>query len=208
MNMKDYTEILIILDRSGSMISCASDTIGGFNSYIQEQQKSNPTARLSLITFSSSPKTIYENVSVKDIDELKDYVPMGSTAMYDAVGMGITKLGQRLNEMPENDRPNKVICVIITDGEENDSRKYNQQQIKDMITEQTNKYNWEFVYLGANQDSWEVSKSIGIMASNTANYDVRNTEQIYGYLSAATTGSARGTRKMAFTAAEYSALVK
>lgn len=165
----NFTDITVILDRSGSMSSVANDVIGGFNKFIESQKKVKGTALMSLVQFDNEYESVYEGIDIKEVKEL-NLVPRGMTALLDAIGRSITETGERLNNMKKNKRPDKVICVIITDGEENASKEYNKQQISEMIKHQTSIYNWEFVFLGANQDAINEANSIGINMKNAINY--------------------------------------
>jgi hypothetical protein len=181
------TDITIILDRSGSMASVAHDTIGGFNTFLRDQQQVPGKATLTLNQFDDICERVLDAVDIgkaKALDQTT-FVPGGSTALLDAIGTSIQDTGKRLETMAEYDRPQKVICVIITDGEENSSKKFTQQQINDMISEQRDKYQWQFVFLGANQDAISSASSIGINAANAMTY-ANNTQGVassYGSLS-------------------------
>lgn len=170
---KDKTELVFILDRSGSMQQLTADTIGGFNSTIEKQKKIEGECNVSLILFNDEVNTIYENKNVNEINELDTdtYYAAGMTALLDAVGMTIDKVGARLRETPENERPEKVIFVITTDGAENSSKEYTSDRIKEMVSHQEEKYSWEFLFLGANIDSFTIGSGYGFNFVNIANYD-------------------------------------
>lgn len=170
--MKNATDITIILDRSGSMASIADDTIGGFNSFIEDQRKEPSPATVSLIQFDDKYEPNYEGVPLSDVAPLtrETFVPRGLTALNDAVGRTVIATGERLAAMPESERPDKVVCVIITDGQENRSVEYSAARVKALIEEQTAKYGWLFVYLGANVNAFAESAKLGISAANAANY--------------------------------------
>lgn len=172
---KDLTEIIFILDKSGSMQSVVDETIIGFNTFINDQKKLPGEAKLTLKLFSTygHEEIIYDGTPVQECENLSFliYVPNGFTALLDAIGNTIKEVGERLNKTKEDERPEKVIMVILTDGQENDSRKYSSDRIKSMIEHQTSKYSWEFVYLGANQDAFANSALIGISGKSTMNYD-------------------------------------
>lgn len=186
---KDTTLIAVVLDRSGSMSSCRDDTIGGFNTFLSEQRKQPGEALITLTQFDDVYDIVYSKQNIKHTADLTEatYVPRGNTALLDAIGRTINDVGAQLKALPESERPSKVIFVIITDGQENASREYNRQRIMDMITHQRDKYNWEFVYLGANQDAITVATNYGILATNAVGY----------------TSSGKGTRS-AFSAASKS----
>ena len=167
--MRDnLTEIVFILDRSGSMSGLTDDTIGGFNSFIEQQKKVDGEAKLTTVLFDDRYELLHNGVDINEVKPLTrdDYM----TALYDAIGKTINDVGDRLSKTPEDDRPSKVIVVITTDGAENSSVEFSQSKIKEMITHQTEKYSWEFIFLGANIDSVAVGDSIGIAANRSANY--------------------------------------
>jgi len=170
--MKDKTHIIYIIDRSGSMSGKESDVIGGFNRFIKEQKKLPGKASLTLVQFDHEygPTSNYNNIhSVGELSK-ETYQPRGTTALLDAVGRTIDRQGKILSDMKEKDRPNKVIVLIMTDGLENASTDYTKSRIKDMITHQQDKYDWKFVFLGANQDAFAEAGSMGISLSMTTNY--------------------------------------
>jgi hypothetical protein len=170
---KGLTKIVFVIDRSGSMVTVASDMIGGFNMFIKTQKANNVgECRVSFNQFDDVYEEVYKNLEIKDVPDLtnKTFVPRNSTALYDGIGRTINNVGDELSKMAEDDRPEKVLVVILTDGQENASREFNCSKVKDMIKHQTDVYKWEFVYIGANQDSWDVGQSMGIGGSNTINY--------------------------------------
>lgn len=154
--MRDYTEIIFILDRSGSMMPLQAETIDSFNNFLKSQQAQKDGTKLTLVTFNTSYNIIYDGIDVNEIEPLtyKTYDPRGSTALIDTCCFIIDKVGQRLSMTPEKKRPSKVLVVILTDGYENASCKFNKEDMIGRIELQKNKYNWEFLYLGANQDSF------------------------------------------------------
>ena len=168
----DYCHISIVIDRSGSMNSIASDTVGGLVNFVEEQKKVPGKATFSLMQFDDKFDNVYDFSDINNVDILSQYnfQPRGMTALYDAIGKSIVEVGESLSDMDENDRPSKVIFVIITDGAENSSREYSLSQVRKMIEEQTNKYSWEFVFLGANIDAEVVGTSFGMKAGNTITY--------------------------------------
>lgn len=162
--MKDATEIVVILDRSGSMDGLASDTIGTFNKFVQEQKEHPGEASMSLILFNTEYSVEYMGKPIANVPELTNetYVPGGWTALLDAVGRGIDSLGERLDKLPEEVRPDKVIFVIITDGLENSSKEYRLEQVNAKIKHQQEKYGWRFLFLGANIDAFGEASKLGI----------------------------------------------
>lgn len=168
--LKNYTDITILLDRSGSMESIRTSMQDAFNEFISGH-KVNPSTRVSLIQFNSSndQQVVYQNVPVKYVEPLR-INPNGGTPLLDALCKAIDNTGSRFAEMLEADRPNKVLFVIITDGQENMSQTYKRSDVKDRIQNQTGKYSWGFVYLGANQDAFAEAQSFGIPQAWTLNY--------------------------------------
>jgi hypothetical protein len=151
---QDLTEIAIILDSSGSMQGCLSDTLGGLKNYLESQKNVPGECIVSVFNFASTlgVLTDHENVSKLDINQLSDKyreVMGGSTALYDAVGIVIDRIGMCLNATPEQARPSAVSIMIITDGEENASRRFNLARVQEMIKHQKEKYNWTFTFIGA-----------------------------------------------------------
>lgn len=169
----DFSHIVCIIDRSGSMQSIASDAIGGFNAFLDSQKKVPGRAVMTVVLFNDEYLKLYDAVPLDHAELLTDatYQPAGLTALLDAVGKTIDELGQSLAAMPEAERPGKVIVAILTDGEENSSREYSRQQIFDKITHQSAAYSWEFVFLAANQDAIQAGRELGIAAADTTNFD-------------------------------------
>lgn len=194
MTDKNLTEIVAIIDRSGSMASLVDDTIGGFNTFVQEQKKGTGKALLSLYQFDNYYQTDYE---AKDINEVvpldgSSYVPRGGTALFDAVARTVNAVGHRLARTPEDKRPGTVIFLIITDGQENASREFSQNAVRDMVKHQIEKYNWEFVYMGGGDlETQKVQGlSLGIMPNKVYAYSTTNgvgTQNLYKSAGAAFT---------------------
>lgn len=180
---KDYTHIAIVLDRSGSMASCADDTIGGFNTFIEEQKNGQGEASLTLCQFDTVYETVHDAIALKDVPPLK-FEPRGSTALLDAIGRTINDTGAWLKGKPEEERPERVVFVILTDGHENASHEFTRPQIKEMIQRQEGSYKWQFVFLGANQDAIATGADMGIPMSSTLTYDTKNTRQAFHTVSA------------------------
>jgi hypothetical protein len=169
----DLTEIAFVLDRSGSMHSIAGDAIGGFNTFLAQQQAQPGAARLTLVLFDHEYLVAHDNVDIHSVPLLDDhtYVPRGMTALYDAVGRTIDAAGIRLSTTPEAERPGKVIVAILTDGMENASRDYNNRRVADMIRHQQEKYSWEFIFLAANQDAMATAGTLAIQAKDAIAFD-------------------------------------
>ncbi len=180
---ENLTEIVFLLDRSGSMCGLVSDTIGGFNSFIETQKQEEGEALLTTVLFDDKYEVLHNGLKLIDVSVLtsKEYFVRGGTALLDAIGKTINEVGGRLQNTPEEDRPSKIIFVITTDGQENASKEFTQAQIKEMITHQADKYNWQFIFLGANIDSVSVGNSFGILASNISNYTASSvgTDSLY-----------------------------
>jgi len=169
----NLTEIVAILDRSGSMEHLTNDTIGGFNSFLKEQKEIPGEAVLTTVLFNNSYMLLHDRVNIKTIKQItnKEYIAQGSTALLDAMGKTINDIGLKLNSTIENERPSKVIFFIITDGEENASVEFRNDKIKEMVELQKNTYNWEFIFLGANMDSFSTASSLGISADRSFDYE-------------------------------------
>jgi hypothetical protein len=170
--MKDnFTRIAIVLDRSGSMESCKESTVAGFNEFIRTQREIPGEATVKLVQFDDQYETVFDK-PLKECPELTQntFVPRGSTALLDAQGRTIVELGQELAALPEQERPSKVIVVTLTDGLENASKQYNLDKIGEMIREQRDKYNWDFVFLGANQDAVATAAAMSIPLPSAMSY--------------------------------------
>lgn len=169
---QDYSEIACVLDRSGSMSSILEDTIGGFNTFIEEQKKLPGTANVTLVLFDDKYEVPYDAIPLKDLPKLDSntFVPRGMTALHDALGKTINTLGERLAKLSEDERPSSVILCIITDGHENASKEFSAQKIKEMITLQEETYSWRIVFLAANIDATDVGQSMGIKSKSTYNF--------------------------------------
>lgn len=192
---KGFVDISVLLDRSGSMDKVRMDTIGGFNSFIEEQKKDEVNdIRLSLYQFDDNYQVDYENQSIKIAPALseKTFVPHGWTALYDAIGKTMKSMGERYSKMSEEDRPEKVIFVVITDGEENSSTEYSFDDVKTMIEHQQSKYNWKVIFLGSELKTVNQAKSMGVSSGNTLNYknNSRGISAMYKSMSRGITGMA------------------
>lgn len=196
---ENLTEVIFILDRSGSMNELTNDTIGGFNTFIEKQKNEPGEALITTVLFDDQYEVLHNGVNLKDVKPLsnKEYFTRGWTALLDAIGKTINTVGARLYNTPEEEKPSNVIMVITTDGEENSSKEFNQAQIKEMIELQTNTYNWEFVFLGANIDAVSTARGFGIKASNAATYTASNigTQSLYSSV-CDSVSSYRATGKM------------
>ena len=169
---ENLTEIVFILDRSGSMSGLESDTIGGFNSMISKQQKEEGDAIVSTVLFDDQTEVIHDRVPIGKVKKLTDddYYVRGCTALLDAVGGAIHHIGNVHKYARAEDRPAKTLFVITTDGLENASRRYSFKDVKKMIKRQKEKYNWEFLFLGANIDAIDVAGDLGILPERASNF--------------------------------------
>ena len=185
----NLTEIVFILDRSGSMAGLEDDTIGGFNAMIEKQKQEPGEALVSTVLFDNESEVIHDRVNIQEIEPMtrKEYYVRGCTALLDAVGSAIHHIGNVHKYAREEDRPDKILFVITTDGMENASRKYTYDRLKTMIERQKEKYGWEFLFLGANIDAAREAARFGISADRTANYhaDSEGTAVIYEAVSEA-----------------------
>ena len=196
---KNLTEIVFILDRSGSMAGLEGDTIGGFNSMIAKQKREPGEALISTVLFDNVSEVIHDRVDIQKIDPMtrNEYYVRGCTALLDAVGGAIHHIGNVHKYAREEDRPEKTLFVITTDGMENASRKYTYDQLKAMIRRQQEKYGWEFIFLGANIDAVKEAARFGIREDRTANYhaDGKGTAVVYEAVCDAVC-SVRGSKPM------------
>ena len=167
--MKNQTDITILLDRSGSMETIRKDMEGAFNSFLQEQKRLGGDMRLTLYTFDNVLTKIYDSLPIAEVPALV-ISPRGGTALLDSMAQVVDEVGYKFASKPEYDRPSRVVFVTITDGEENQSRRFSLQDVKTRIQHQTNNYNWQFVYLGANQDAFATGASMGYNYASSMTY--------------------------------------
>lgn len=170
--MKQYTDITILLDRSGSMVSIKESMETAYDKFIKEHS-AVPSTRISLVQFDdTNPQDIvYQGVPVQHVDPLK-IKPRGNTPLLDAMCQLIDRTGQRFADMSESDRPDQVLMVIITDGQENASTKHSRKDVSNRVTKQRDDFKWQFVYLGANQDAIAEAASFGIPSGNAMSYRI------------------------------------
>jgi uncharacterized protein YegL len=171
----NLTELVFIIDKSGSMEGLEQDTIGGFNSMIEKQKKVDGKALVTTVFFSTYSIVIHDRVPIEEVKPLteKDYFVGGCTALFDAVGGEIAHISDIHRYIRKEDVPSRTIFVITTDGEENASRKYERRGVKEMIERQEKEFGWEFLFLGANIDAVEFGSSFGIRKDRVANYNVK-----------------------------------
>jgi len=180
---KNLTELVFIRDRSGSMQGLEADTVGGFNAMIEKQKTAPGEALVSTVLFDSEVEVLHDRVSLDKIPPMTkaDYSVRGCTALLDAVGGAIHHIGNVHKYAREEDRPEKTLFVITTDGMENASRRYTYDKVRAMIRRQKERYGWEFLFLGANIDAAREAARFGIAADRAANYhaDAMGTNVIY-----------------------------
>jgi hypothetical protein len=215
--MKDgFTRLALVLDRSGSMASIDEATVAGVNKFIEEQKRVPGTATLKLVQFDDVYEEVFDS-PIAEAPELtlsktpregqKTYEPRGSTALLDAIGRTVTELGAALAALPEDERPSKVIVVIMTDGLENASQVFSKDKVSAMITEQRDIYKWDFVYLGANQDAIATAAMMGIDAASSITYKPNRaaTANAVNAMSAAVRRSRMSGEKVSYTPGERKA---
>lgn len=187
-NKNNITELVFILDRSGSMAGLESDTIGGFNAMIQKQKKEDGKAYVSTILFDNVIEVLHDRIELNDVPKMtgKDYTVRGCTALIDAIGGAIRHIGNIHKYARPEDVPTHTMFIITTDGQENASQRYNSDEVKRMIERQKEKYGWEFLFIGANIDAVETAARFGIDRNRAVNYsaDSKGTQVLYETLSA------------------------
>jgi hypothetical protein len=201
--MKDnFTRIAVILDRSGSMESCKESTVAGFNEFIRTQRELPGEATVKLVQFDDQYETVFDK-PLRECPELTQntFVPRGSTALLDAQGRTIVELGRELAALPEQERPSKVIVVTLTDGMENASKEFSLDKIGEMTRAQRDKFNWDFVFLGANQDAIATAAAMSIPLPSAMSYSTSKAG-IAATMAAVShyVGAARGGKVAAFSA--------
>ena len=223
MTDQNLTEIIAVIDRSGSMETLRTETIGGYNNFLNDQKKGEGRAIMTLVQFDDEYQIDYQGVDVNnappltdiDLSEVKDpklvnYTPRGMTALLDAVGKTITTVGERLAKLPEEERPGEVIFLIITDGHENSSQEYKAERVKEMVRHQTEKYSWTFVFMGGGDIESQVDqgKSLGVAAANAVAYtaDSRGYGCMFGSVSTGVTRRRQATSEGQRISAEASLL--
>lgn len=170
---KGLTEMVFILDRSGSMAGLEADTIGGYNSMLAKQKKEKGEAIISTVLFDDRTEILQDRKNIQNVERITDeeYYVRGCTALLDAVGGAIHHISRIQKEMPEEERPEKTLFIITTDGLENASRWYSYEKVKRMVEKKKKKNHWEFVFLGANIDAVEVAGRFGVAANRAVRYE-------------------------------------
>jgi len=182
---KGYTEMAIIVDKSGSMCGLKQSTIDGINKFIEEQRRLKGDANATLVFFANQVDALVEASPITDLTMLTDesYVPNGGTALNDAVGGTIDKMKDRISSMDENERPEYIVFVIMTDGQENASKTYSGSQVSEMIETQTND-GWHFIFLGAGIDADKAATDLNVAGNHTRGYGVNYEESVDAYFAA------------------------
>lgn len=209
--MKDYTDITLLIDRSGSMSNCRANMENGLQEYLTGQ-RAIPETRVSIFQFDSqSVDNTHRDVPIDAVGKIS-IIPRGGTPLYDALYQVIQDTGKRLRDMPEQDRPERVLFIVITDGHENCSRTVNSKSLAQLIANQTNKYNWEFIYLGANQDAILSAAQFGLAATQAMTYGVAEAGILNTFKTLGARTTAYSTKTVAnvghFTDAERKAAIE
>jgi len=180
---KDLTELVFILDRSGSMGGLESDTIGGYNSMLEKHKKEPGEAIVTTVLFDDRYELLHDRVNLRGVKPIteREYYVRGTTALLDAVGRTIDKIRNAQKNTAERERAERVLFVIITDGLENSSREYGYQKVRRMIEEQKCEYGWEFIFLGANIDAVAAAEQIGIARDRSANFHADSQGTLLNY---------------------------
>ena len=196
----NLTELVFILERSGSMAGLEADTIGGFNAMLEKQKREEGEAYLSAVLFSNNSTVLYDRVNIKKVEPMteRQYFVGGCTALLDAIGDAVHHIGNVHKYARREDRPAKTLFVITTDGMENASRRYTYDEVRRMIERQRDRYGWEFLFLGANMDAVSTARHFGIREDRAVRYqcDAKGTALNYKVLSD-TIGCVRAGRPLA-----------
>ncbi len=183
MTRSDLTHLYFLLDRSGSMQSIKTDTEGGFSAFVEEQRRAVGECRVTLAQFDDQYEIVFADTPVANIGRL-NLQPRGSTALLDAMGRLITEAGAALAALPEDQRPGSVVVAIMTDGLENASREWTHPAVKALVEQQTTAYQWQFLYMGADQDAIDVGTGLGVGAAHTVSYTRGNVDKVMAASSA------------------------
>jgi uncharacterized protein YegL len=208
MTNPDYTAIMLLVDRSGSMHSIQTDAEGGVNTFIANQAKAEDRRTIRIAQFNHDYHLIQSSIEAKDSPTFRLW-PSGNTALLDAMGRAITEFGEELAALPEDERPGTVILAVMTDGMENWSQEYSWDAIKTMVTHQEKNYGWQVIYLGANQDAIETGRRIGVRTDRSMSYTASGigTQSVLDSMDTYVTAAAAGA-PAAFTEAQRSAAMK
>jgi len=180
---KNLTEMVFILDRSGSMSGLEKDTVGGYNSLLEKQRKEEGEAMVTTVLFDDRYEIIHSGADIKKVENIteKEYYARGMTALYDAIGKTVNMVGERHKMLPSSLVPSKTVVVIITDGFENSSTEYSLRHVKSIIERQKEKFGWEFIFLGANIDAESTAEGMGIERERAVTYQAnsKGTQNVY-----------------------------
>lgn len=189
MTDNNYTHLMMVVDRSGSMDRIVDDMNGGIKNLLEEQAKEPGKIVVDIVTFDTVIEHPYQGVAPGDVQG-PIIVPRGGTALHDATGFAIVELGERLAKMPEDERPGLVTVVIVTDGEENSSREYTAAQVKALVERQQNEWGWQFIFLAANIDAFAAAGSYGVSKGSTMNFAASSagTQNVYESVGRTVTG--------------------
>lgn len=198
---KNLTELVLVTDRSGSMSSCAADMNGSIVELIKKQRAEPGNCNVTWVDFDNTADVMLNGVDIKSVDSIV-IKPRGGTALYDAICKAVDTVGQRLASTPESSRPGLVIVCIVTDGGENASTEFTYQDVNKRIDTQKNQYNWQFMYLGANQDAFAVARHLSIDVSKTSNFKTSNANAVGSGISGLVS-TMRGMSALGLEAAEY-----
>ncbi|MFJ7825984.1 hypothetical protein [Psychrobacillus sp. NPDC096623] len=195
---KDLTELVFVMDKSGSMAGLETDTIGGFNAMLAKQKKEQGEANVTTVLFNHHSEVLHDRIPVQGIAPMseREYEVSGTTALLDAIGMAIQKIGNSQKRTSADHRASKILFVITTDGHENASSEYNYDKIKSMIARQKEKFGWEFIFLGANIDAISAAAQFGIGEDFAVEYhaDVEGTRLNYEAVSEVVTSYRKGEK--------------
>lgn len=178
-----YTHIAMILDRSGSMGSTWGDVLGGYKTIVEDNKAAEGECTMTVTVFDDFIETIENFTPIKDVKDELTIRPRGSTALLDAIGTTIVKIGEKLSSLDESERPEKVLVIVQTDGQENASKEYTSDRIKEMVNEQQEKYNWQFQFVGATLESVKDAQKWGFIGANTSSYSLGKSADTFALLS-------------------------
>lgn len=196
MTNSNLTQLLAIVDRSGSMLSCETEMRNALDQFFAEQAKEDGQCVVDYVQFDNQYQLVYRDKPVSEAKAVLE--PRGTTALLDAIGRGMTDLGEKLSALPEDQRPGTVLVAIVTDGGENASHEWQADAVRKLIEEQRTQWNWEVIFLGANIDAVATAGAFGIPVGNALTFDTNNSDVAVASMSAYTT-TYRGTGNATFT---------